>query len=88
MAGYQLAQLNIGVIKGAMDSPVMADFAANLDRINALAESMPGFVWRLQTSLMSNVCAGARNGSNAWMRRSWCCGGFPRGIDPRWLKPW
>lgn len=27
----------------------MADFAANLDRINALAESSSGFVWRLQT---------------------------------------
>jgi 3-oxoacyl-ACP reductase-like protein len=49
MSTYQLAQLNIGVIKAAMDSPVMADFAGNLDRINALAESMPGFVWRLQT---------------------------------------
>jgi hypothetical protein len=23
--------------------------AGNLDRINALAESMPGFIWRLQT---------------------------------------
>jgi len=49
MSGYQLAQVNIGVIKGPMDSPVMADFAGNLDRVNALAESMPGFVWRLQT---------------------------------------
>jgi Domain of unknown function (DUF3291) len=49
MSGYHLAQLNIGVIKAPMDSPVMADFAANLERINALAESMPGFVWRLQT---------------------------------------
>ena len=46
---YELAQLNIGIIRGAMDSPVMAEFAANLDRINALAESMSGFVWRLQT---------------------------------------
>ena len=27
----------------------MADFVANLDRINALAESAPGFVWRFQT---------------------------------------
>lgn len=44
MTIYQVAQLNIGVIKGPMDSPVMADFAGNLDRINALAESMPGFV--------------------------------------------
>ena len=49
MSGYELAQLNIGVIKGTMDSPVMADFAASLDRINALADLSPGFVWRLQT---------------------------------------
>lgn len=27
----------------------MADFVARLDEINALAESSPGFVWRLQT---------------------------------------
>jgi len=46
---YQLAQLNIGIIRGAMDSPVMAEFAANLDRINALAEQTSGFIWRLQT---------------------------------------
>ncbi len=26
----------------------MADFVANLDRINALADAAPGFVWRLQ----------------------------------------
>jgi hypothetical protein len=32
-----------------LDSPRMADFVANLDRINALAENSPGFVWRLQT---------------------------------------
>lgn len=49
MPTYELAQLNIGLIRGSMDSPVMAEFAANLDRINALAESSPGFVWRLQT---------------------------------------
>ena len=49
MSSYELAQLNIGIIKGPMDSPVMAQFAANLERINALAETSPGFVWRLQT---------------------------------------
>lgn len=49
MSTYELAQLNIGVIKGPMDSPVMAEFAANLERINAMAESAAGFVWRLQT---------------------------------------
>jgi len=49
VSAFELAQLNVGIIKGPMDSPVMADFAANLDRINALAEGSPGFVWRLQT---------------------------------------
>jgi len=49
MSRYELAQLNVGVIKGPMDSPVMADFAANLERINELAERSSGFVWRLQT---------------------------------------
>jgi hypothetical protein len=49
MSAYELAQLNIGVIKGPMDSPVMADFATNLERINAVADASPGFVWRLQT---------------------------------------
>lgn len=48
MSRYQLAQLNVGTIKGPIDSPVMAEFVANLDRINALAEQSPGFVWRLQ----------------------------------------
>ncbi|MGC2031190.1 MAG: DUF3291 domain-containing protein [Steroidobacteraceae bacterium] len=49
MSAFELAQLNIGIIKGPMDSPVMADFAAGLPRINALADQSPGFVWRLQT---------------------------------------
>jgi Domain of unknown function (DUF3291) len=49
MSRYHLAQLNVGIIRAPLDSPVMADFVGNLDRINALAESSPGFVWRLQT---------------------------------------
>jgi len=44
-----LAQVNIGRALGPMDGPVMAGFAARLDEINALAESSPGFVWRLKT---------------------------------------
>ena len=46
---FHLAQLNIGVAKGPMDGPVMAGFAAELDRINELADGAPRFVWRLQT---------------------------------------
>ncbi|HXW74868.1 MAG TPA: DUF3291 domain-containing protein [Steroidobacteraceae bacterium] len=49
MSAYELAQLNIGIIRGPMDSPVMAEFAASLARLNALADAAPGFVWRLQT---------------------------------------
>ena len=48
MSRYQLAQLNIATLLEPIDSPRLADFVANLDRINALAEQSPGFVWRLQ----------------------------------------
>lgn len=47
MDRLHLAQLNIAEPRAPLESPVMADFVANLDRINALAEASPGFVWRL-----------------------------------------
>lgn len=43
-----LAQINIAKMIAAIDSPVMADFVNNLDRINTLAESSDGFIWRLK----------------------------------------
>jgi hypothetical protein len=43
----QLAQLNVGVPVGPRADPRMADFYADLDRINAVADEWPGFVWRL-----------------------------------------
>ena len=43
-----LAQVNIARTRYAIDDPRMADFMNNLDRINAMAERMPGFVWRLK----------------------------------------
>lgn len=46
---FYLAQVNIARAKGPMDSPVMKGFVDQLDRINALADHSPGFVWRLQT---------------------------------------
>jgi hypothetical protein len=48
MSGYELAQLNIAQMRTPLESPEMADFVANLERINALADGSPGFVWRLQ----------------------------------------
>jgi hypothetical protein len=43
-----LAQVNIAKMKDPIDSPMMADFVNNLDRINALAENSEGFIWRLK----------------------------------------
>lgn len=49
MTEYHLAQINIAAARAEMDTELMADFVARLEEINALAESTPGFVWRLQT---------------------------------------
>ncbi len=46
---WRLAQLNIATLRAPIDSPQLADFVAELDRINSLAEQSPGFLWRLQT---------------------------------------
>lgn len=43
-----LAQFNIARIKYPLDDPRMADFVDNVARVNALAEQIDGFVWRLQ----------------------------------------
>ncbi len=48
MSAYQLAQLNIATLLAPLDSPPLHDFVANLERINALGEASPGFVWRLK----------------------------------------
>lgn len=43
-----LAQLNIARLKYPFEDPRVADFAANLDRVNGIAERSAGFVWRLK----------------------------------------
>lgn len=44
----QLAQLNIGKIVDSLDAPRLQGFVARLGKVNAQAESAPGFVWRLK----------------------------------------
>ena len=46
---YLLAQVNIGRMREPLDSPLLAEFVAALDPVNAAADAAPGFVWRLQT---------------------------------------
>ena len=48
-AHYHLAQYNIARLLAPLDSPQLADFVANLDRINGIGDRSPGFVWRHQT---------------------------------------
>lgn len=44
---WQLAQINIGCLKYDRDDDRVAGWRDNVERINALAETAPGFVWRL-----------------------------------------
>jgi hypothetical protein len=43
-----LAQFNIARIKYPLDDPRMKEFVDNVERVNGLAETIEGFVWRLQ----------------------------------------
>jgi len=47
---FELAQVNIGRLSAPVESPQIAEFVAALDPINRLADTSPGFVWRLQTA--------------------------------------
>lgn len=50
MSGFHLAELNIGRLVAPTDDPRVADFMANLDRVNGLGKRMPGFVWMMEGS--------------------------------------
>ena len=65
MASWQLAQLNIAQLSAPIYSPQLADFVDNLDRINALAEQAPGFVWRYT----EDVRTSQSNRSTLWCRQ-------------------
>jgi len=49
MSEYHLAQINIARMLAPIDDPFMAEFVAQLAPVNALADSSPGFVWRLKS---------------------------------------
>lgn len=45
---WHFAQLNMGLFKLPLDAPEMLPFVNALDRINNIADTSPGFVWRLK----------------------------------------
>ncbi len=48
MSDWHVAQINVGRLVAPQGDPGVQPFFDDLDRINALADSNPGFVWRLQ----------------------------------------
>ena len=43
-----LAEFNIARIKYPLDDPRMREFVENVERVNGIADKLPGFVWRLK----------------------------------------
>lgn len=49
--GWHLAQINIGRLVAPQGDPRVQPFFEALERINALAEASPGFIWRLKDEI-------------------------------------
>jgi hypothetical protein len=50
VSGVHVAQVNVARLLAPLESPQLADFVAWLEPINRIADTSPGFVWRLQTA--------------------------------------
>lgn len=49
MPAFHIAQINVARMKGVnKEDPVMKEFTDNLDRVNELADTSEGFIWRLK----------------------------------------
>jgi Domain of unknown function (DUF3291) len=48
-AEHHLAQVNVALPREPLESPLLAEFVAALEPLNAIADRSLGFVWRLQT---------------------------------------
>ena len=55
MSEFHLAELNIARLRYDINDPRVADFVNNLNRVNAVAERSPGFVWRLKEDADTSV---------------------------------
>lgn len=50
LSAMHLAQLNVAHLRAPIDGPELASFVELLEPINDLADSAPGFVWRMKES--------------------------------------
>ncbi len=49
MRTHHLAQINVARLIAPLDDPRIAEFVAQLEPVNKLADSSSGFIWRLQS---------------------------------------
>ena len=66
----QLAQVNVARLRAPLDDPIMKDFVAAVTRVHHLAETSPGFVWRLNTEHGHGLCVTADDGAAAFLNLS------------------
>ncbi len=55
MPAFHLAEVNIAIPIEPLDSDRLAEFMAQLDAVNAVADASPGFVWRMQDGSGNNT---------------------------------
>jgi len=85
--GSHFAQINMARAHAPLTDPLLADFVAQLDEINALADRSPGFVWRLQTETGNatdiEVGGDPRPSRTAWRAwTTWRATARPSGLSP------
>ena len=54
---WQLAQVNVAIMRAPLDDPSMGGFAMAFDPVARLADESPGFVWRLRRGSGHSVVA-------------------------------
>jgi hypothetical protein len=52
---FHLAEVNIALPREPLESELLADFMAALDPVNAVADTHPGFVWRMKDDAGNNT---------------------------------
>jgi len=67
---YHIAQINVARMRFSIDDPGMADFVAQLDAVNGLADRDPGFVWRPQGEARDATTVQAFDGANILINMS------------------
>lgn len=55
---FHLAQVNVARALAALDDPLLADFNAQIEQVNALADASPGFVWRWKSDEAAEPAGG------------------------------